>query len=558
MNKLIRFLLLGALLMLPALPRASAQSALVECGPITEMVDPVSGISEEGDDFGLYRARYGGLHTGADLAFYQYGDPVYAVARGRVTYADPAGWDTENGVVILEHVTPTGEVFYSLYGHMEEIANHAFPPVGVCLDAGTIVGAVGDPSLSAPHLHFEIRTFGPDDGGPGYWDTNPLEAGWLNPLDFLRLWQIRLMPGTADGAADGPAPALYGMTALHAPTLPPVPLADGGLVIAAGRMVEGLDAAGALHWRLELSASVAGMIGLPDGRVVVRAADDVLQVLQNGRYVGLWRPGQPLAAGPFLVGEALVVLTSENALLAYTLDGLPLWQTPALGERQIDVVTGGDRIGIGVRVTADATRLDWNVLSATGQELYRLAPTNTPVAAFDAAGGLYLADGTTLFYVGENHAPTVLATLPGPASAASALLADGAGVIVYLGGSDRTLLAYAPDGSPRWESTLPDPAVATNTQPPLLASGDGCLLYALAADGGLHVLRAQDGALLNMARLYAGGRNGQPNARLLAIGPGERVTFGAGFLSVVTLDGYAFAGVTAESCATASTATPEA
>ena len=31
------------------------------------------------------------------------------------------------------------------------------------------------------HEHFEIRTHMPEEPGPGYWPTDPTEAGWLPP-----------------------------------------------------------------------------------------------------------------------------------------------------------------------------------------------------------------------------------------------------------------------------------------------------------------------------------------------------------------------------------------
>jgi murein DD-endopeptidase MepM/ murein hydrolase activator NlpD len=170
-----------------------------------------------------------------DVAFYRHGEPVRAIANGRVTYADPEGWDTEKGVVIVEHSLPDGSRVYSLYGHMEPIGDYFFPGVGQCVTPGQIVGAVGDPSLSAPHLHFEIRVMLPDDGGPGYWDTNPLEAGWLNPLDFVRLWQLRLA-GTEEDAASP-------MSATSAACTSPACRRRhrrGQLIVADGSMLEGV------------------------------------------------------------------------------------------------------------------------------------------------------------------------------------------------------------------------------------------------------------------------------------------------------------------------------
>ena len=78
---------------------------------------------------------------------------------------------------------------------MEQTDDIHFLPVGTCVERGDIVGVVGWPSRGLPHLHYEIRNFLPDDGGPGYVAENPLLDGWYNPLDFTDLWRIALRAG---------------------------------------------------------------------------------------------------------------------------------------------------------------------------------------------------------------------------------------------------------------------------------------------------------------------------------------------------------------------------
>ena len=341
-------LLLAGLLasVLPG-PAPVAAQAAAACGVVDAIDYPVENMDgpRRGDDFGLYRAKFGGLHTGLDVAFYHYGDPVRAIADGRVTYADPEGWDTEKGVVIIEHTMPDGEIFYSVYGHMEPIGDYFFPGVGQCIRRGTIVGAVGDPSLSAPHLHLEIRDFLPDDGGPGYLDTNPLESGWKHPLDFIMLWRLRLMDGR-DGA---PPPYVSHVTGLHPPAVPPIVTADGGLVVADGAMLEGVDADGALLWRIELGNTVAGLVELADGRLAVRTTDDTIALIRAGRYEAVWTPDRPLSGAPLLIGGALAFVTADDALVAYTPDGALLWDTLPLGGRLASLTATADRLAIGTR-----------------------------------------------------------------------------------------------------------------------------------------------------------------------------------------------------------------
>ena len=109
------------------------------------------------DDFSITRGQFGANHTGFDVAFYQQGDPVHAAARGQVTYSDIRGWNDERGVVIIAHNFPDGNRYYTVYGHMEETDTYTFPDVGDCVEMGDVVGAVGWPQNSAPHLHYEIR-----------------------------------------------------------------------------------------------------------------------------------------------------------------------------------------------------------------------------------------------------------------------------------------------------------------------------------------------------------------------------------------------------------------
>ncbi|MFN8372804.1 MAG: M23 family metallopeptidase [Anaerolineae bacterium] len=179
---------------------AHAQNVTAPCGVVDAIRLPIDNIVEltRGyDDFGLYRERFGGLHTAVDIAFDRLGDPVYAAARGRVTLSDPLEWDTEKGVVIIEHTFPDGSIYYTLYGHVEQTDTIFLVPVGSCVEMGDVIAAVGYPSRGRPHLHYEVRTFMPDDGGPGYVQENPLLDGWLHPLDFTMLWQTRLLPGSS-------------------------------------------------------------------------------------------------------------------------------------------------------------------------------------------------------------------------------------------------------------------------------------------------------------------------------------------------------------------------
>ena len=88
------------------------------------------------------------------------GDPVQAVAAGRVVYA---GWMRGYGqMVLLDH----GEHYHTLVAHLDRVAVH----VGQQLAAGAVLGHVGESGWQeAPGLAFELRH------GSGAVDPTP----WL-------------------------------------------------------------------------------------------------------------------------------------------------------------------------------------------------------------------------------------------------------------------------------------------------------------------------------------------------------------------------------------------
>ncbi len=87
-------------------------------------------------------------HLGVDLAT-RYGEPVKAVADGRVT---TAGWCGELGrCVRIEH---PGDIA-TIYGHLSQIGTAVQP--GAEVRVGQVIGKVGSSGLSTgPHLHFAV------------------------------------------------------------------------------------------------------------------------------------------------------------------------------------------------------------------------------------------------------------------------------------------------------------------------------------------------------------------------------------------------------------------
>jgi len=512
----------------------SAQVVNAPCGVVDSIDYPIDGLVQGYDDFALFRPRFGGNHTAIDIAFDRWGDPVHAAARGRVTYSDPAGWDTEKGVVIVEHTFPDGSIAYSVYGHMEQTDTIFFPTVGNCVEKGTVVGAIGWPSRGRPHLHYELRRFLPNDGGPGYVTDSPLTDGWYHPLDFTELWRTRLSPGY-----------ISSMTFRSVPGLPPLTLNGGMYAIASNNSIQVTDELGNILWRVETDGVITGIAALADGRVVAHTRNGQVVILQNGRYMALWTVKGP--EEPFLLlGENLVFLTDGGGLAAYDTAGTSLWTLPPLSAsaRAVDFETNDQQIALGVR--GDDGRIVWRLIDLNGQVQYETNFDNLPVIAPDRSGSWITLDGSSVkrFANGQNHDLATLSSLPGRGAQVTVDLLGNS--YIYMADADNMLVALDSAGRVRWRIEYPFPPLAL---PPLMKTGNGCMLYMLDMDGILNVFDTASGDLLNQIKLYAGGdQTGSPRARLLQVDANERVRFGAGFLSLVTLDGWALGGERASGC----------
>lgn len=154
----------------------------------------VSAHAHLGDDLN----GIGGYNT--DL-----GDPVYAVADGRVLHAAPAGPGWGNVVILLHTLADGGppRVVQSFYAHLDRIDVR----VGETVGRGEPIGTVGtaDGRYYA-HLHFEMRDMLQPWIGTGYADD---AVGWINPSVFLRdrrgAPDDDLAPSAAVPARDGSA-----------------------------------------------------------------------------------------------------------------------------------------------------------------------------------------------------------------------------------------------------------------------------------------------------------------------------------------------------------------
>lgn len=498
-------------------PISIAARAEQDCGIVDAIDYPIDSISIDHDDFGMFRAAGNGLHTGIDMAFDRYGDAVRASARGRVTFSDPAGWDTEKGVVILEHTFPDHSTFFTLYGHMEQTNGHTFPHLGDCVAKGDVIGSVGHPLHSAPHLHYEIRKMRASTGGPGYWSVDPLDGGWMHPIDFTEAWQLRFNP--AFRAA---------FTAGSNPIAPPLLQTDGSAIFAEQAHLEQRSKNDESIWRLDV-AGLTGIVNLPDGRVLGRTADDQIIIIGNGRFVGVWKADRPLRSPPLRFGNQIVFLTADNGLVAYDTLGKVLWQSAPFSDRIARYVQSGDLLALSAE-QAGSYKL-W-VVNAAGKTVYEgTAPV--PITPVANPKGLIVLVGTQVSLFGADLTLKPLVDVGQALGRNSQIAFDPRGNLVIYPGQGQRIFAFTASGGLRWQAILPLPP----TQPPLLSIGSGCLVYALTADGSLLIYQADDGLLRGSTALYAGGIHGHVAARFLTVSSNDQVQFSAGYLSVATLDG---------------------
>lgn len=134
-------------------------------------------------------------HLGDDILAAP-GTPVTSIGSGKVVWSEMRlGSSTKRnwgGLVVVEHTSPaTGLLFYSVYGHIANLAVQQ----GASVTLGQRLGEIAEGSTpengfwKLPHLHFGIYT-GPWTGKvlPGY--VRPFEgrtkfSWWQNPKPFI-------------------------------------------------------------------------------------------------------------------------------------------------------------------------------------------------------------------------------------------------------------------------------------------------------------------------------------------------------------------------------------
>jgi len=109
------------------------------------------------------------------------GDPIYAIADGRVLLTREGGPGWGKIVILLHAYLEKGERKYvqSYYGHVQDTLVHP----GETVKRGQQIATVGTANgRYFSHLHFEMREFLTPFIGPGYREDT---RGWINPTKFI-------------------------------------------------------------------------------------------------------------------------------------------------------------------------------------------------------------------------------------------------------------------------------------------------------------------------------------------------------------------------------------
>ncbi len=129
------------------------------------------------------------VHLAIDV-FMPAGSPVYAPLDGTVLVAEYRDGHLDyGGVIILEHQTPDGDAFYTLYGHLDPVFTQTLS-VGDKVGKGAAFCQLGDTGHNggwAPHIHFQLALM--TDGMHGDWPG-------VGAPDDMYLWD-RVCPNPA-------------------------------------------------------------------------------------------------------------------------------------------------------------------------------------------------------------------------------------------------------------------------------------------------------------------------------------------------------------------------
>ncbi len=465
----MRMVIVGLLLAALGL-QASAQA---DCGTADRLDFPVDrGAFALVQGYGVPSVRHQGrYHTGEDWALaggMSAGQPVRAIAAGRVSYSDPRVWGRDGGVVIVEHIFTDGTTAYSMYGHLSDEA-YPFPARYTCVTIGQTLGGIAAGPRPAPHLHFEVRTSNPDTPGAGYTREQPDALGYLAPTAFILNQQTYLRPSH-----------VFHTRIPGGVAAPPVPLTDNSLLVLDTRgSLRRVLPDGRILWRTRLTAPAAHVTAFQGSSYLVMADGRWQSIdVETGALAEAWRIPDfaPVGAAFDLVGwqvyplagNRLAAVDETRRSLVWTLDNIPPFERVFVANEGVNAVfallTAENEVirvaGAGVELGRTALRYPasfaqnsrgdllvytwgglWQVELTGEWREYLAVPHGGPSSAlWRESGRLLVFDGEKLLAYDAVNAPLWEVNLPGVSGAvemrrygSAALLLSSSGTIAAVG-----------------------------------------------------------------------------------------------------------------------------
>lgn len=462
-----------------------------QCGVVDSLSYPVdTSVFRLAQDFGAPSPRHQGrYHTGEDWFMgrraenYGVGLPVYAAASGRVTFSSPIGWGRDGGVVIIEHTFRDGSLLYTQYGHMMETDTAKFPAQWSCVQAGEIIGAIGN-VRPAPHLHFEVRVRDGTSPGPGYSWNDPFSDGFRQPVKAIRNGQAWVNPAfrwRLDLADE------------RGPIAPPLELEDHSLLYLDANRLGRVTPDGRSLWRINLERPAVA-ITEHEGRPLLTYADGLMQRVNiDGTLADRWETGVALGEPVVIHDDLLIFHTPGHHLIAFGPDRQTvLWQLPdvppvvraEVAAQVVGLMTATNEM---LTVSLRGQLLD----RANLREIGSMAAAPNGELRTYTAGGLWaiLADGT---WVEE------LEGVPAGGSSRAVLYTADDELYFY---DQAVLHAYDRSRLLRWQVQLPDTIGGLTA---LAEYGD--ILLLTSDHGNIVALQKTTGGVCGITQIFGSDR----------------------------------------------------
>jgi hypothetical protein len=470
-------------------------SAQADCGTADRLDFPVdrAGFALV-QGYGVPSVRHQGrYHTGEDWALASggsAGQPVQAIATGRVSYSDPRVWGRDGGVVIVEHVFSDGTTAYSMYGHLSDEA-YPFPVRYTCVTIGQILGGIAAGPRPAPHLHFEVRTSNPDTPGAGYTREQPDTVGYTAPTAFILNQQTYLRPSYA-----------FHTRIPGGIAAPPVPLTDNSLLVLDTRgSLRRVLPDGRILWRTRLTAPAVHVTAFQGSSYLVLGDGRWQSIdVETGSLAEAWRIAgfNPIGAAFELVGwqvyplagDRLAAVDETRRSLVWTLDGIPPFVRAFVANEGVNAVF------------ALLTRENEVIrVAGAGVELGRTTLRYPASFAQNSRGDLLIYSWGGLWQVDLTQEWREYLAVP-HGGESGALWRESGRLLVFDG---QRLLAYDAVNAPLWEVSIPGVSGAVEMRrygsAVLLVSTGGTI--AAIGDSGVVCNQAQT-APAPAARLWHG------------------------------------------------------